>query len=178
MERWPASPFRDSPDPLAYRRNSTFQTGHSFLFPSNSNLQPPQLAPIQDRIHFWRVRFVVNHPAVDFDPRVGLERLLLRADDHLRRHTMLFQEARGGGGSLQAQRFFPIPDAGHVDGRADAFDRVGARRLLPDWISANLLVECREIAAGQVKVEMNQLQVSLKDKKGHNKDLRPQTGNC
>src|SRR5205809_806988 len=65
-------------------------------------------APIENRVHFRHVRFVVDDAATDFDPRVGLERHLLRANHQLRRHAVFLQETRCGRGALQAERFLPI----------------------------------------------------------------------
>src|SRR5260370_473532 len=67
-------------------------------------------ASIENGVHFRRVRLVVDHAAIDFDPRVGFERHLLSADDHLPRYTVFLQKASRGSRALQAQRLFPIPD--------------------------------------------------------------------
>lgn len=39
------------------------------------------LASVEHCVHFARVRFVVDHGAVDLDPRMGLKWDLLCADD-------------------------------------------------------------------------------------------------
>src|SRR6267378_5643443 len=81
-------------------------------------------APIKYGVHFRGVRLVVYHAAVDFDPCVGFEGHLLSANNHLRWDTVFLQKASSGGRALQAQRLFPIPDAGHVNRRADALDYI------------------------------------------------------
>src|SRR6266550_4195421 len=129
-------------------------------------------APIENAVHFRSVRFVVDYAAVDFDPRVGLERHLLRANHQLRRDTAFPQKASRGSRALQAQRFFPIPDAGHVHGLADSFDRIGSRCPRSDRIIADLVVQRREVPSGQVEVEMDQLQVCFEDEKRHKKNLQ------
>ena len=115
--------LRMSPDRPAYRPNSIFQIERSLLA---SLLSRTALAPVEHCIHFRCIRFVVHH-AAGFHPRVSLEGHLLRTDDHLRWHTVLFQETGCGCGALQAERFLPIPDAGHIDRIVDAFDGTGVR---------------------------------------------------
>jgi len=66
---------------------------------------------------------------------------------------------------LQAQGFLPVPDARHVYRRTDALDRVRSRWLIADWVFAHLVVQSREIAAGQVEVEMNQFPIRFENKK-------------
>jgi hypothetical protein len=61
---------------------------------------------------------------------VGLERHLLRADDHLSGYAVPLQQARCGRPPLQAQSLFPIPDAGHVYRRTDPLDASGEEPLL------------------------------------------------
>ena len=97
-------------------------------FPSPSICNRILLAPIQNCVHFRRVRFVVDDAAIHFDPCVGFERHLLRTDDHLCWHSVFLQKTCCGRGALQAERFLPIPDTGHVDRRVDAFDGIGRWR--------------------------------------------------
>jgi hypothetical protein len=56
---------------------------------------------------------------------MGSERNLLYPYDHLGRDAIPFQQARCDGRPLQAEDFFPIPDAGHVNGCANALDDIG-----------------------------------------------------
>src|SRR5207245_10322104 len=58
-------------------------------------------AAIEDCVHFRGVWLVVDHTPADFDPGVGLERHLLRANHQLRRDTIVLEEASRGRGPLQ-----------------------------------------------------------------------------
>src|SRR5260370_10946259 len=135
-------------------------------------------ASIENSVHLRRIRFVVNDVTVYFDPGMGLEGHLLRPDDHLRRHTVLFQQTCSSRGSLQAQRFFPIPDAGHVHGRADTFHDVGDWLLSADRVIADLGVKGGKISPRQVELEVDQFQVRFQDKKRYKKNLQFNTCNC
>jgi len=64
---------------------------------------------------------------------------------------------------LQTERFFPVPDAGHVHGRADLFDGCRTRSPLSYGIVPNLLVERGEIPAHEVEVEVDQLPIGFKE---------------
>ena len=58
------------------------------------------LASVEHRIHFRRIRFVIEYSSVDFDPGMRSERHLLRADDHLSMHSILFEQTDGGSRAL------------------------------------------------------------------------------
>jgi|SRR6266478_5388860 len=103
------------------------------------------LAPVEHSIKFRRIRLVVNYAAFDFYPGVGFEGHLLRTNDHLSGHTVSFQKARCGSGSLQAERLFPIPNAGHVYRGADLLDDSRRRSLLGDRTVPNFVVERGEV---------------------------------
>src|SRR5579859_4699056 len=68
-------------------------------------------ASVEDCIYFCYVVLVVHYPSVYFDPRVGFERHWLCSNDHLRRYAAFLQQARGCRRPLEAEHFFPIPDA-------------------------------------------------------------------
>jgi len=103
------------------------------------------LAPVKDSVHFRCIRFVVNHAAFDFYPGVGFERHLLRTNDHLSGHTVSFQKARCGSGSLQTERLFPIPDAGYVYRRTDLLDGIPRWSFVGDRTAVNFVVERGEV---------------------------------
>jgi len=103
------------------------------------------LASVEHSIEFWRIWLVVNDAAFDFYPGVSFERHLLRANDHLGGHTVSLQKARCGGGSLQTERLFPIPNASHVYCGADLFDGTRTWSLLGDRTVANFVVERAEV---------------------------------
>jgi len=123
------------------------------------------LTPVEHTIHFWRIRFVVDNAAIDFDPSVGLERHLLRTDDHPSGYTVPFQKARYGRRSLQAKSLFPIPDASHVYSGADLLDGMRRWSFVGDRIAANSVIQPGEIPSHQIEIEMKQLQVRLQHEK-------------
>jgi hypothetical protein len=59
---------------------------------------------------------------VDFDPRVSLERDLLGTNDKLRWNTKSLEKTCCSCRPLQAQHFFPVPNARHIHCRTDLFD--------------------------------------------------------
>src|SRR6266704_5435319 len=63
---------------LAIEIPSTKLDAHSDPFSSET-----PSAPIEDCVHFRRVRLVVHHPAADLDPGVWFERHLPRATHQL-----------------------------------------------------------------------------------------------
>ena len=106
-----------------------------------------RLASIEHDIHFGHVGLVVDDAAADFNPSVGLKRHLLSADYHLRGHAVPFEQARCGRGSLKAQNLFPVPDAGHIHGRADALNGVVLRLLGVERAIPNLAVKVGKVRA-------------------------------
>lgn len=117
------------------------------------------LASIQDCVHCWHVRFVVDHATIHLDPGMRLKGQLLRPDYHLSEYPVALEEATRRCRALQAKSFFPVPDTSHVDCRTNAFHCIRGRRRISDRIVANLAVERREITSRQVEIELNQLQV-------------------
>src|SRR5438034_3300105 len=101
--------------------------------------------PVEHSKHFRYIRLVVDYAAIDFNPRVGLKRHLLRTNDHLSAYAGSFQKARCGRGSLQAERLFPIPDAGHVHCGADLLGGVRSWSLVGNRTVANFVVDCGEV---------------------------------
>src|ERR1700676_1457707 len=87
------------------------------------------LASVQDCVHFRCIRLIVDDAAVHFDPCVSLEGHLLRTYDHLRGDAILLQKGCRGCRALEAEHFFPVPNAGHVDCEANFFDRVWGWRM-------------------------------------------------
>jgi hypothetical protein len=80
------------------------------------------LAPVQNRIYFWHVWFIVDDNPTHLDPGVTPERDLRRTNHQECRYTLVFQEASRRRGALQTQCFFPIPDTGDVHRAANLFN--------------------------------------------------------
>ena len=115
------------------------------------------LASLDHRIHFGCVGLVIDDAPADFNPSMGLERNLLSADDHLRRHAVPFQQARRSSRSLQAAHLFPVADACQVDRRADSFSIAARHRICVNNTIANLRMQVRESPTAYVEIEVNQL---------------------
>jgi hypothetical protein len=74
------------------------------------------LTLVEHGVHFPYIRFVVYHPAVDFDPCMSLEGHALSSDNHLGRYAMTFQQTCGSSRALKTEHFLPVPDTSHING--------------------------------------------------------------
>jgi hypothetical protein len=114
------------------------------------------LAPVEHRVYFPHVRFVIHDATLYLDPSVGFEWHLLRANDQLCRYAVLLQEARRRCRSLEAQRLFRIPDTSDIDRETECFDEVGAMRLSTDRKAPYFAMESFETAVGKAEIENDQ----------------------
>src|SRR6267142_89435 len=124
-------------------------------------------ASVQHSVHLRHVRLVVHNSPIYFDPCVRLKRHLLRPDDELRTYSLLFQQACRGRRPLQAQRLFPIPNAGHIHSGTDFFNGVESRCSLADRVIAYAGVERREGPPCQIEIEVNQFQICFQYEESH-----------
>jgi hypothetical protein len=117
---------------------------------------PPykELATIQNGIHFSDIRSIVDYDPVHFDPGVGLEWKYLCSHDHFRGDATEAKERSCGRRALEAQHFFPIPDARFVNGRADSFYFIRRScHFSTKRARAHFVVESGKIMASKVKLE-------------------------
>jgi hypothetical protein len=97
------------------------------------------------------------------------QRHLLRADDHLCRHSVSFEQAGSDSGSLEAKHLLPVPNRGHIDGSANLFGDARNFDRLAYRISFDLPVEGREIISSQIEIEMDQHQIRAEHEERHRK---------
>jgi hypothetical protein len=136
------------------------------------------LAAVQHLVHLGRIGLVVDDFSIDLDPGVSLEGLLLRADHELGRNSIPFQQTRSGRGSLQTERFFPVPDAGKVNRPANPPGGIVRTYFLRDPRAANSAVQALEVIPPDVKIEEEQFPVRFEKKKEHGRTSRFHTRNC
>src|SRR5437879_997233 len=119
----------------------------------------PLLASVDDCEYFRHIYLVVHHVAFDFDPSVGLERHLLRANDHVSGYAIPLQKTSQGCRTLKAKCLLPIPNTRHVHCGTDLLNGTRNGSFLGDRVAAHFVVKRGEIVSRQIEVELNQVQV-------------------
>jgi hypothetical protein len=87
----------------------------------------------------------------------------LCADDHLSGGPKMLQQASRGRGSLQTADLLPVPNACHVNCRANRFDSIGGQGLGVHPAMPDPVVKGGEVTAREIKVEEDQVAVRFQN---------------
>src|SRR5579871_3135152 len=122
---------------------------------------------VDDGEHFTDIRLIVYDFVADFDPGMGPKGKPLYTNNHACGETMLFEKTGCGSRTLETKDAEGIPNACEVyDGRylLNGVVGVSGNRLS---CSRNGVMQRIESPPLQSKMKENELEVSVKEEKGH-----------